>query len=156
MPTVNRGKLLLYVAVVLLVLERLIITGLALSQSSKPINWTFVLLPLTHIAVVLFLLFTSDLLIYWLVILWGVITSGTYFYKIYLMYLALTAAEQAVFFTKVLPAWWQMTALALFHAIITILILFPSVRSYLAQQRSKLDFVDMPPTSQPQNTDDIP
>ena len=151
MPSVSRGRLILYAAAMLLILERLIIAGFALAHFDKPeINWTSVLLPLTHIAVVLFLIFTSDALIYWLVILWGLITSGTYFYKIfYEMYPKLTAAEKAIFFTKVLPAWWQITTIALFHGIITIVLLLPVVRAYLAKQRSKLDFVDMSPPESP-------
>jgi hypothetical protein len=96
--------------------------------------------------VVLFLIFTSDALIYWLVILWGFITSGTYVFKIQTMYKSLSAAEQQVFLTKILPHWWQITSLAIFHAIITFMLLLPAVRAYLAQQRSKLDFVDLPPT----------
>ena len=55
-PTVSRGRLIFMIAVALLIVERLALAGLALANYNHPsFNWTAVILPLTHIAVVLFL-----------------------------------------------------------------------------------------------------
>lgn len=146
----DRGKVILYMAVALLVLERLFMAGWALSnyQLAK-FNWTSVVLPLTHIAVVAFLLYTSDMLIYWLVILWGIITTGNYAGKLWELYSALIPEDKHLFWTKWFPNWWPITALIVFHLLITMAFLLPSIRVYLAQQRSKLDFIDLPPTPPP-------
>jgi hypothetical protein len=136
----QRGRLLLYVAVGLLILERLVFAGYAIAAFSKAeINWTSVLLPLTHIAVVIFLLITVDMLIYWLVIMWSLIVSGIFIQKFYVMF-----TWASLDFSRGLPGWWMIGLLMVFHLIILVMLLLPSVRAYLAQQRSKLDFVDMP------------
>ncbi len=145
----QRGRVLLYVAVILLILERLIIAGYALAAYNRSeINWTSVLLPLTHIAVVVFLLVTYDMLIYWLVVMWSCITTGIYVYKFNLMFSQLPSEERANFFTRWMPSWWIVESLMVFHLIIAIMLVLPSVRAYLAQQRSKLDFVDIPEDKQ--------
>ena len=139
--TVNRGRLLFFGAVALLVLERLLLTGLALASIGKPhFNWTSVVLPITHIAVVLFLVYTSDMLIYWLVILWGVITTGNFSYMLWNRWMTSTVAEKAEWFGSHLNRWWPFAALALFHLILTLVFLLPSIRAYLADRRSLLDF----------------
>lgn len=161
--TAHRGKLILFTLVALLVAERLAMTGYVLVQyfgndkvvvkdGGKPkeevtLNWTSIVLPLTHIIVLAFLLYTSDMLIYWLVILWGVITSWNFAYKLWVLYEALIPSEKALFFSKWLPSpgWWPITFEVLFHLLITLCFLFPAVRVYLKQQRSKLDFIDLPP-----------
>jgi len=145
----QRGRVLLYVAVILLILERLIIAGYALAAYNRSeINWTSVLLPLTHIAVVVFLLVTYDMLIYWLVVMWSCITTGIYVYKFNLMFSQLPPEERVNFFTRWMPSWWIVESLMVFHLIIAIMLVLPSVRAYLAQQRSKLDFVDLPEDKQ--------
>ena len=76
-PTISRGRLIFLIAVGLLIVERLAMAGLALANFSHPLfNWTSVILPLTHIAVVVFLVYTSDVLIYWLVIMWGILRTS--------------------------------------------------------------------------------
>ncbi|HMO34469.1 MAG TPA: hypothetical protein PKA06_00365 [Gemmatales bacterium] len=144
-PSVQRGKWLILLAVSLLILERLVITGYALAAINKSqINWTAVLLPLTHIAVVIFLLITVDMLIYWLVIMWSVIVSGIYVYKFWLMF-----TWDSLTLKHGLPGWWLIVSLMVFHIFIGLVLLTPSVRAYLAQQRSKLDFMESsePPAS---------
>ncbi len=136
----QRGRLLLYVAVSLLILERLVFAGYAIAAYSKAeINWTSVLLPITHIAVVIFLLFTVDMLIYWLVIMWSCIVSAIFIQKFYVMF-----TWDSLNFSNGLPGWWMIGILMVFHLIILVMLLLPPVRAFLVQQRSKLDFVDMP------------
>ena len=119
--------------------------GLALAGYGQPyFNWTSVVLPLTHIAVVLFLVYTSDMLIYWLVIMWGVITSGSYVYKLWERWTNANTAQRAEWYGKMLPTWWPIVALIVFHLVITLLFLLPIVRVFLAQQRSKLDLDETP------------
>jgi hypothetical protein len=140
LSSAHRGKILLLVAVALLILERLTLAGYALARLDKPeINWTSVLLPLTHIAVTVFLLFTYDMLIYWLVIMWSVIVAGIFTYKFVDMF-----SWESLTLAHGLPGWWLVGLLMIFHTIIGIVLLMPSIRTYLAAQRSKLDFVDMP------------
>jgi hypothetical protein len=140
----QRGRLLLYVAVTLLILERLIFAGYAIAAfSNSQINWTSVLLPLTHIAVVIFLLVTVDMLIYWLVIMWSLIVTGIFIHKFYLMF-----NWDSLKFSQGLPGWWMIGILMVFHLVILVILLLPAVRVYLAQQRSKLDFVDTPEDKQ--------
>lgn len=149
-PTVQRGRLLFMIAVALLILERLAIAGLALSNfNTQQLNWTSVVLPLTHIAVAVFLIFTSDVLIYWLVIMWGIITTSSFAYMLVDRYRKLEASEQPLFFSKYLPAWWPLVALIAFHLVITLCFLMPSIRAYLAYQRSKSDFAELPSSRTP-------
>ena len=149
-PTLSRGRLLFAIAIVLRLLERLTLTGLALANYGQNyFNWTSVILPLTHIAVVVFLVYTSDMLIYWLVIMWGVITTGNFAYMLWDKWTKANTAERAEWYGKLLPRWLPIAALVIFHLVITLMFLLPVVRAFLAQQRSKLDFVDLPPAPPP-------
>lgn len=143
--TTNRGRTLFAMAVVLLILERMAMIGLALANYGQSyFNWISVVLPLTHIAVVLFLVYTSDMLIYWLVILWGGITTGNFGYMLWERWIKANTTERAEWFGRMLPKWGPIAALVLFHLVITLVLLLPVVRAFLAAQRSKLDFQDVP------------
>lgn len=153
--TVSRGRLIFLIAVALLILERLVLTGLALASLGKPhFNWTSVVLPITHIAVVLFLVYTSDMLIYWLVILWGAITTGNFSYMLWSRWMTSTVAEKAEWFGTFMPKWWPFAALAVFHLFLTLLFLLPSIRVYLSNRLSILDFEDGSEPSLPAPTVD--
>ncbi|HQR08250.1 MAG TPA: hypothetical protein PLN21_15590 [Gemmatales bacterium] len=148
--TVSRGRLIFVIAVALLILERLLLAGLALANlNNKEVNWTAVLLPLTHIAVVLFLAFTSDMLIYWLVIMWGIITTGHFSWQLWTTWRTIHAKDNTIELSRVLSHNWLVVVLVVFHLMLTLAFLMPAVRAYLASQRSKLDFEDVPaaPTS---------
>jgi len=144
-PTVSRGRLIFMTAVALLIVERLTIAGLALANFSHPLfNWTSVILPLTHIAVVVFLVYTSDVLIYWLVIMWGIITTGHFSWLLLGEWRKIIAKEKTVELSRLLVDNWQIVALIIFHLTLTLLFLLPVVRTYLAYQRSKQDFEETP------------
>lgn len=148
--TASRGRLIFLVAMTLLILERLTLTGLALSSFGKQnFNWTSVVLPITHIAVVLFLVYTADMLIYWLVILWGVITTGNFSFMLWRRWVESTIAEKGEWFGAYLSRWWPFAALAAFHLVQTLVFLLPSIRTYLSERRSTLDFEDVPPPPTP-------
>jgi hypothetical protein len=143
--TVSRGRLIFMIAVTLLIVERLSLAGLALMNlNNKEVNWTAVLLPLTHIAVVLFLAFTSDMLIYWLVIMWGIITTGHFSWQLWTAWRNIHAKDNTIELSRVMAHNWLVLALLVFHLVLTLAFLLPVVRAYLASQRSKLDFEDMP------------
>ncbi|MFT3883840.1 MAG: hypothetical protein QM703_29935 [Gemmatales bacterium] len=149
-PSVSRGRLIFMTAVALLILERLALAGLALANfNNKEVNWTAVLLPLTHIAVVAFLAFTSDMLIYWLVIMWGIITTGHFSWQLWTTWRNIHVKDNTIEFTRVLTHNWLVVALIVFHLAITVAFLMPAVRAYLASQRSKFDFEDVPPAPPP-------
>ena len=140
-PTASRGRLIFIITVALLIMERLALAGLALSNySQQHFNWTSVLLPITHIAVVLFLVYTSDMLIYWLVIMWGIITTGHFGWLLWVQWRALLAHDKTVELSKVLISNWPVVLLVFFHLFLTLAFLLPSVRAWLSAQRSKLDF----------------
>lgn len=147
--TVSRGRLIFLIAVALLILERLSMAGWAvMNLNHKEVTWTAVLLPLTHIAVVLFLAFTSDMLIYWLVIMWGIITTGHFSWQLWTTWRNIHAKDNTIELSRVLSHNWLVVALVVFHLLLTLAFLMPAVRAYLASQRSKLDFEDAPaPTS---------
>lgn len=146
-PTVSRGRLIFMIAAALLILERLALTGLALANyNNKDVNWTAVLLPITHIAVVLFLAFTSDMLIYWLVIMWGIITTGHFSWQLWTAWRNIHAKNETIELSSVLAHNWLLVALIVFHLLLTVAFLMPAVRAYLASQRSRLDFEDVPAT----------
>lgn len=145
--TVSQGRLIFMIAVTLLILERLSLAGLALANlNNKEVNWTAVLLPLTHIAVVLFLTFTSDMLIYWLVIMWGIITTGHFSWQLWTTWRNVHAKDNTIELSRVFSHNWLIVALVVFHLLLTLAFLMPAVRTYLASQRSKLDFEDLPVT----------
>lgn len=144
---VRRGRLIFMIAVALLIVERLSLAGLALANlNNKEINWTAVLLPLTHIAVVLFLAFTSDMLIYWLVIMWGMITTGHFGWQLWTTWRVVHARDNTIDLMRVLAHNWLVVVLVVFHLILTLVFLMPAVRAYLASQRSMLDFEEAPAT----------
>lgn len=154
-PATSRGRLIFMSIVAVLILERLVITGLALTNFGQPFfNWISVILPLTHIAVVLFLVYTSDMLIYWLVIMWEIITTGNFAYMLWEKWTKANATHRTDLLGDFLPKWWPLAALVIFHLGITVLFLMPVVRGFLAQQRSKLDFEDAPPAPSPQTHDE--
>src|SRR4051812_17359158 len=97
----DRGRLLFLATVIAVVLERLVIAGVVLFGSQ--FTWTNFLMPVTHIAVVVFLAYTADVLIYWLVILWGLVTSGTFLYNLWAEFQKATTAEQRAQFWTMLP-----------------------------------------------------
>jgi len=133
------------IAVALLILERLSMAGWAvMNLNHKEVTWTAVLLPLTHIAVVLFLAFTSDMLIYWLVIMWGIITTGHFSWQLWTTWRNIHAKDNTIELSRVLSHNWLVVALVVFHLLLTLAFLMPAVRAYLASQRSKLDFEDAP------------
>src|SRR5262245_10576646 len=83
-PKVKRGRWLSTVVLSLLILERLAIAILALSNMGAPkFSWTMVVMPVTHILVAAFLWITADQLIYLLVLLWGIITGGGMLYDVW-------------------------------------------------------------------------
>ncbi len=147
-PTVSRGRLVFLIAMSLLIVERLSLAGLALMNlNNKEVNWTAVLLPLTHIAVVGFLAVTSDMLIYWLVIMWGIITTGHFSWQLWTTWRNVHAKDNTIELSRVIAHNWLVVALVVFHLLLTLAFLMPAVRAYLASQRSKLDFEDAPPAS---------
>ena len=144
--TVSRGRLIFLTAVALLILERLAMAGLVLANYSHPVfNWTSVILPLTHIAVVCFLVYTSDVLIYWLVIMWGIITTGHFSWLLLGAWRTLIAKDKTIELSNFLMHNWQLVALITFHLLMTVLFLLPAVRAYLAFERSLQDFEEAPP-----------
>ena len=153
-PTVSRGRLIFLTAVVLLILERLLISGLALANYSHPLfNWTSVILPLTHIAVVVFLVYTSDVLIYWLVIMWGIITTGHFSWLLLGEWRKIIAKDKTVELSNFLMHNWQFVALITFHLLMTVLFLLPAVRAYLAFERSLQDFEEAPAVVSAENVE---
>lgn len=144
--TVSRGRLIFLTTAALLILERLAMAGLALANYSNPVfNWTSVILPLTHIAVVCFLVYTSDVLIYWLVIMWGIITSGHFSWLLLGAWRTLITKDKTIELSNFLIHNWQLVALITFHLLMTVLFLLPAVRAYLAFERSLQDFEEAPP-----------
>jgi hypothetical protein len=150
-PAPERGRLLFLATVAAVVVERLVIAGVVLF--GPQFTWTNFLMPVTHIAVVIFLAYTADILIYWLVILWGLVTSGTFLYNLWGEYQKLATAEQkAQFWTA--PTVLAILGLAAFHLVVVLLLLTPPIRAHLAKQRRNLDSFEDPPTPAAPETDE--
>src|SRR3954453_8340327 len=77
----DRGRYLFLATAAAIILERMVFAGLVVFGPS--FTWTQFLMPVTHIAVIAFLAYTADALIYWLVILWGLVTSGPFLYNLW-------------------------------------------------------------------------
>jgi hypothetical protein len=135
-PAPDRGRLLFLATATAIILERLVIAGLALRG---PFNWTQLLMPVTHIAVVVFLIYTADFLIYWLVLLWGLVTSGTFVYNFWDAVRKLSPEQASQLWTTHAPQSILVVSLAIFHVVTVLLLLSPSVRTYLAKKREAQD-----------------
>lgn len=141
-PPSDRGRLLFLVSAAAVMLERLAIAGVVLA--GPQFSWTNFLMPVTHVAVVVFLIYTADTLIYWLVLLWGVVTAGTFLSNLWSTYHKLTPHDQGHFWE--IGQTWIILGLAAFHILTVLVLLSPPVRRYLANRRQALDqFEDTPP-----------
>lgn len=144
-PAPDRGRLLFLATAAAIILERLAIAAVVLL--GPQFTWTSFLMPVTHIAVVVFLIFTADTLIYWLVLLWGVVTAGTFASNLWGEYQKAVAKSHPSFgeFLSA-PQADLILGLAAFHVVAVLLLLTPAVRRYLAARRQILDqFEDVPP-----------
>src|SRR4051794_26699034 len=133
----DRGRFLFLATTTAIILERVVIAGLALT--GKPFSWTNFLMPVTHIAVVVFLAYTADALIYWLVILWGLVTSGTFAYNLWDAARKLTPEQASQLWTTLASQSIPVVALAVFHFVTVLLLLTPAVRRYLTKTRQAAD-----------------
>jgi hypothetical protein len=140
----ERGRLLFLATATAIILERLVFAGLVLYDQAQ-FKWTSFLMPVTHVAVVVFLIYTADLLIYWLVILWGLVTSGTFAYNLWEELRKLSPEHKSQVWTS--PTAMVVIGLAVFHLVTILVLLSGPVRKYLAKRREALDaFEDALPT----------
>jgi hypothetical protein len=136
-PAPDRGRFLFLITATAIVLERLVIAGMALTVT--PFSWTNFLMPVTHIAVVVFLAYTADVLIYWLVILWGLVTAGTFAYNLWDAARKLSPEQMSQLWTTFAGQSVPVLALAVFHFVTIVILLSGPVRRYLAKKRQVMD-----------------
>lgn len=149
-PQVKRGRWLSIVVLSLLILERLAIALLALFSMGNPkFSWTMVVMPVTHILVAAFLWITADQLIYLLVLLWGIITSGGMLYDAWdkWMHSALNLSPEEHHNLTLLIQ--NRVIFGFFHLLIVLLLLLPSVRIYFAAKRERFEEMEEQETTQP-------
>ncbi len=144
-PATDRGRLLFLATATAIILERLAIAAVVLF--GPQFTWTSFLMPVTHIAVVLFLIYTADTLIYWLVLLWGVVTAGTFMNNLWGEYQkAVAKSHPDLGHFLAAPQACLILGLAAFHIVTVLLLVAPAVRRHLAARRQALDqFEDSPP-----------